>query len=221
MFKKGMWDVATPVIGELASRIRDNLEDHALVKAVQTLHWTYLDDLVPRRSDLPRLREREFVVRVLAVLGHGFDEAVEMHKSYQLVQWRRPVCGTVLIHPDRTSVLMVRGWSPTCNWSFPKGKLETGETELACAARETLEETGLDVSDLLSDDARVELPIAGKTVTLFFAVLDRVPSQLTPHTSYEIAEARFIDCSRLAQGAKAQVSKLSAPFHHHVAEWVS
>ncbi len=29
------------------------------------------------------------------------------------------------------------------DWSFPKGKLEAGETEKECAAREVLEETGM------------------------------------------------------------------------------
>lgn len=30
------------------------------------------------------------------------------------------------------------------HWSFPKGHLDTGETELVCALRETREETGID-----------------------------------------------------------------------------
>ena len=32
-------------------------------------------------------------------------------------------------------------------WSIPKGKIETGETSLEGAIRETLEETNIDLSD--------------------------------------------------------------------------
>jgi 8-oxo-dGTP diphosphatase len=30
------------------------------------------------------------------------------------------------------------------DWSFPKGKVETGESEISCAFREVLEETGFE-----------------------------------------------------------------------------
>ncbi len=40
------------------------------------------------------------------------------------------------------------------DWDFPKGKLEDGETELACAIRETEEETGFtgEIGDELPPD---------------------------------------------------------------------
>tara|TARA_B100001094_G_C18116345_1_gene764232 strand:- start:230 stop:646 length:417 start_codon:yes stop_codon:yes gene_type:complete len=41
--------------------------------------------------------------------------------------------------PERT-ILCLRAYS---NWDFPKGRLEPGESHLAAAVRETMEETGL------------------------------------------------------------------------------
>lgn len=58
--------------------------------------------------------------------------------------------------PDRLEVLVVH--RPRYDdWSFPKGKLDPGETDEECARRELAEETGL-VADL-----GVELPAAEYT----------------------------------------------------------
>jgi 8-oxo-dGTP pyrophosphatase MutT (NUDIX family) len=54
------------------------------------------------------------------------------------VLWRPGVDGTpevLLVHRPRYD-----------DWSLPKGKCEPGETDEACARREVLEETGMEVS---------------------------------------------------------------------------
>jgi 8-oxo-dGTP pyrophosphatase MutT (NUDIX family) len=47
----------------------------------------------------------------------------------------------VIVHNSANEVLMVKG-KATRKWSFPKGKIEDGESVLNCAKREFFEETG-------------------------------------------------------------------------------
>ena len=55
------------------------------------------------------------------------------------------VCAGAVVRDDRGRLLMVRrGTEPSLGtWSLPGGRIESGETHAAAAAREVLEETGL------------------------------------------------------------------------------
>ena len=64
------------------------------------------------------------------------------------VLWHDPFmrilsCGIIVSSP--AGILMARA-TGSGKWDLPKGKIEEGETPLACALRETWEETGLDLS---------------------------------------------------------------------------
>lgn len=80
---------------------------------------------------------------------------------------RVPTAGTILLDPTLTKVLLVRGLKAGASWGFPRGKLAAGETDAACAARETVEETGLDVSDAIVPSDAIELYVDGQRSTLF------------------------------------------------------
>ena len=43
------------------------------------------------------------------------------------------------------------------SWSFPRGKINKGESELDCAIRETFEETGVKAIEIIKDESK--LPI--------------------------------------------------------------
>ncbi len=50
----------------------------------------------------------------------------------------------VIVLDHKSRHLIIKG--PTGKWSFPKGRIEPGETSYEAALREALEETGLDLS---------------------------------------------------------------------------
>lgn len=73
------------------------------------------------------------------------------------VLWRRlseDLIQVALIHRPRYD-----------DWSFPKGKVETGESEISCAFREVLEETGYN-SVFGPELCKVEYPVAEFTKTV-------------------------------------------------------
>jgi 8-oxo-dGTP pyrophosphatase MutT (NUDIX family) len=55
------------------------------------------------------------------------------------------------------------------NWDFPKGLVDTGEDQLACAKREVEEETGLTELDYpFGDKFRETVPYAGNKVARYY-----------------------------------------------------
>lgn len=55
------------------------------------------------------------------------------------------------------------------NWDFPKGLVEAGEDQLACAKRELKEETGLAGVDFpFGDEFRETLPYSGNKVARYY-----------------------------------------------------
>lgn len=61
-------------------------------------------------------------------------------------QGKNPSCGAVVIRTveDRWETLLIR--TKRGNWSFPKGRMNPGETEPMAAIREIREETGISVT---------------------------------------------------------------------------
>lgn len=57
--------------------------------------------------------------------------------------------GAIIFHPDNSRILLVYRSSHD-DWSFPKGHIEPGETPEEAMVREVQEETGLEVTDIIS-----------------------------------------------------------------------
>ncbi|KAL3289278.1 hypothetical protein HHI36_003708 [Cryptolaemus montrouzieri] len=86
-----------------------------------------------------------------------------------LREWRKykltiPTYGAIFISQDNFHVLIIQGYAG--NWSFPRGKIESGENSEECAVREVFEEVGLDISDLIKSDGYSENNIEEKYSTL-------------------------------------------------------
>mgnify|MGYP000007490722 FL=1 len=107
-------------------------------------------------------------------------------------------------------VLLVRPRATRDVWGVPKGHLEPGETHSACARRETLEETGLDV------ELEGELPVTyvtsaaeDKTVVTFLArAVD--PDTIAHPADGENADVRWFHIDSLPPVHAYQVSVVAA-----------
>lgn len=88
-------------------------------------------------------------------------------------------------------------------WGFPKGKLDRNETLVACAERETWEETGLDRRTLTAIDADFYVEEASIcehiAIRLYVVFCNQDVVTLSPRDKDEITEARFFDVDHLSQ----------------------
>lgn len=82
--------------------------------------------------------------------------------------------GVILTQPDGRTLLLQR--SDGSGWCFPGGKVEEGETSLACTTRETFEETGL----LLEEQALRPVSVVSNRDGFQFACYASTVPDFTP-----------------------------------------
>ena len=79
-------------------------------------------------------------------------------------------------------------------WSIPKGLPDEGETPEMAARRETLEETGVNVTGPLVELGTIRYQKSGKLIHCFAA---RAPSDCAPRcASWEVDRAEFVSLER-------------------------
>lgn len=77
---------------------------------------------------------------------------MKKHKQYAKTI---PLFGAILLNETLESVLLVMNYNLTV-YSFPKGKVNKGETGIDCAKREVWEEVGYDISKKISEKEYLE-----------------------------------------------------------------
>ena len=93
-------------------------------------------------------------------------------------------------------LLVLRAYA---QWDFPKGLLETGESDFDCAQREVAEETGLtDLEFPFGDAYRETLPYSGNKVARYYLAETATDSVALPN-SLELGHAehdewRWVSC---------------------------
>ncbi len=112
-----------------------------------------------------------------------------------------PLSYVYVRHTERTRVvlraegkiLLVRVWHGPGGWSLPGGGLHRGETSLQAAARETLEETGLEIAtEALQDLGLKAYAHAGLVFTSRYYSAD-LPVALRPTAGLpEVLDAKWI-----------------------------
>jgi len=190
---------------------------------IQQAHWFYVDEMVPMSGgSLPKMSSWDFcevLFRVCPMLEPYRSRSADFLAQYKAHLLTVPVHGVILLTRDCRHVLLVRGMGAK-SWSFPRGKVNEGESGVACAVREVLEETGYDCRAALAWTAaargaagggggaalphtlhppHLQSKEGGKTVTMYVAV--GVPDDgsvvFRPRTKSEIDSIGWFDTATL------------------------
>ncbi|KAL9599519.1 MAG: hypothetical protein Q9219_003763 [cf. Caloplaca sp. 3 TL-2023] len=116
---------------------------------VEEAQWYYEDFIRPLDPELPSLSLRNFCLRIFQHCPLLSEFSPYHHaaafEEFLAYKTRVPVRGAIMLNDEMDQVVLVKGWRKGANWSFPRGKINKDESDLACAIREVYEETGYDV----------------------------------------------------------------------------
>lgn len=116
---------------------------------VEEAQWFYEDFIRPLDPALPSMSLRSFCLRIFQhcplLSAFSVDNHMRAFEEFLLYKNRVPVRGAIMLNHEMDSVVLVKGWKKTANWSFPRGKISKDEDDLDCAIREVYEETGFDI----------------------------------------------------------------------------
>lgn len=142
----------------------------ATIKAIEKSHWDYLDNYRDYdRRRYPTLSIQQYCARVFQSKGHPINQAQVQNyiRIYNRYKKSVPTAGAILYHLQNNDIyfVVVRMRSSPV-WSMPKGKQEPTEDLVHTAKREFLEETGLDLEDLITS----ETPCCNICRTCFYLI---------------------------------------------------
>ncbi|KAA3674291.1 mRNA-decapping enzyme subunit 2 [Paragonimus westermani] len=158
-----------------------------LLFEVERAHWFYLDHYIEDPSvggvDMYGFTEQLF---------RQFPEVVPKGVNWRekFAEWRRyrgetETGSAIILDEYFEMVLLVQGFYGN-RWNFPGGKVNENETLIDCAAREVLEETGLDVEYRIIPSLYIDRFVGGALRRAF--IIENMPrmSRLQPCTRNEI-----------------------------------
>lgn len=203
---------------------KEDYTEQRILLVIEIAHWYYLDYFQKKYPDLKPMTFPNFARKMfdeyppLNPFVPKFQEMLSAMKDYKR---NIPVCGGVILNPQMNRILLVRGVKSSDSFSFPRGKINSGESPIACAAREIYEEAGLKVDHLLHEKDCVAQDMRksamGQFVTLFFVVVDEVGMSTKPTVLNEIGAIQWHSISKLIQeGSRAY---LVPNFIHQIESW--
>lgn len=162
-----------------------------LLFSIEQAWWHYEDHVreKPENSSLKSLLLKEFTglifekVPGLQPFRGSLEEIYDKFNKYKRTV---PVRGAIVLTPDMSKCLLVRGYKKDAGWGFPRGKLSKDESDAECAVREVLEETGLDIGGMVEEQDTIAARLADQDTRLFIVTGVPESTHFAPHVRYEI-----------------------------------
>jgi mRNA-decapping enzyme subunit 2 len=195
------------ILDELVTRFILNVPEEELESLdrlffqIEEAHWFYEDFLRGNNKHLPSLSFKQFVDRMFehCTFLAPFREAIEKHtQSFYQYKSKVPVYGAILLNQSRDKVLLVKGWNSK-SWSFPRGKINQNEQEVACAIREVKEEIGFDITGYINSKNFIKVNFNEQSVKLY--IVTDIPENVhfAPQTRREIRAIEWHSISQIMQ----------------------
>ncbi|KAF4323746.1 hypothetical protein BBO99_00000872 [Phytophthora kernoviae] len=211
------------VMDELQSRFLLNLPASELASSerlffqIEQCFWFYEDFYADRFAHLQHVKLNDFARQMFAhcsmlkPLAHRCDELFQDFKTYQR---QVPVVGCILLNTQRNKLLLVCNWKGT-SWTFPRGKVNEGESDRDCARREVFEECGYDVGDSLSPTQYLELVQQEQRIRMFLCTDVPEDYAFAPQTRKEISTIEWFGFDSLPKKTWSVM-----PFMSRLKRWV-
>ena len=167
---------------------------------IEQEYYDYEDIL---RSQNPRLNHfknfREFSKAlftqstILATLRVNFCGEFIAYTTYRK---SIPLCGGILLNNSTDKVLLVQDFNSS-SWTFPRGKKTPGESDIACAIREVMEETSFDITSYVDETDFITINLTKRVLKLY--IIWNVPESYNfqPKTRKEISGLKFYSLNEI------------------------
>lgn len=135
-------------------------DDNRLFFLLEQAHWYYMDFSCEQNKKLPQKSRFDIFGKdlcgVVPSLKDRLKNFQERFMEFKKYKFGIPTCGAVLLNPTMDKCLMVKGWGKQSgSLGFPKGKMDAGESEAECAAREVEEEIGVDIRKYIVEEDKI------------------------------------------------------------------
>lgn len=198
------------VLADLEFRFLSNLPEEELADAVRVFmqveqaHWFYEDEYVDNYKHLKTMKMKAFAQILFeqsSVLSPIADQCEIYMNKFKNYRHQIPCCGAILLNEKCDKMLLVRSWQGR-SWTFPRGKINEGEEEAFCAAREVYEETGYLPTIDAASNPKLEATDHGKKIALFVVPgADGVSEfQFAPRAKKEISKIEWFPLNVLPKG---------------------
>lgn len=170
--------------------------------------WFYDDFFRAENPSLTKMNLKRFAVCLLdrypAWKAANSIDSEQIITDFLRYKSQVPTCGAILLNPQLTKCLMVKGWGPGATWGFPKGKIAKGETPEQCAAREVSEEIGHEITGKFSPEDFVQTETGPHAIRLYLVPGIPETTQFQTLTRKEISDIRWFSLGELSSTSSNQ-----------------